>query len=118
MANWFEPTDEQITNYAAWVASRPPAIRELAERLLPWVLYRMKSTGHRVTVHAIEEHGDSAPTLKVDVLGRWNLVTFERRVFGIEPDDLEECELPTPDEPLGDMKVPIEEIRATMRRRK
>jgi hypothetical protein len=117
--NWFDPTDEQIAGYAAWVASRPPEIRPLAEKFLPWVLYRMKSTGHRVTVYAIEEQKDgSAPTLKVDVDGRFNLVAMSRRVFGIYPEDLEECDLPSPDEPVGDMHVPIEEIHAAMKKRR
>jgi hypothetical protein len=116
--NWFEPTSEQVLAYAEWVVERPSEVRAVAEKLLPWVLYRMKSTGHRVTIHSVEEHEDgSPPTLKVDVTGDFNLVAMSRRVFGIDPEDLEECDLPSPDEPLGDMRVPIEDIRAAMKKR-
>ena len=31
----------------------------------------------------------------------WNYLVFERRVFGVNPTDLEECDLPKDDEVLG-----------------
>lgn len=97
MANHFDPTPEQMAAYAEWTASRPESVRKIAERLFPWALYRMKSTGQRVTLVSIFEDG----TIKVEVSGRFNALVFERDVFGIDPDDLEECDLPGEDEPLG-----------------
>lgn len=101
MADVYEPTGEQESRWLEWCSSRPEPVREVAERFRPWRLYQLKSSGHRVVVHSFDEHEDGQVTLRVDVLGMFNQVTFERRVFGIEPDDLVECELPPDDEKLG-----------------
>ena len=60
----------------------------------------------------IYEPKEGEPTLTVIVSGRFNYVAFERRVFGIKPEDLEECDLPRADEPLGSANMTIEEARA------
>ncbi len=97
MARIGEPTKKQITGWRHWVASRPPCIRVVAERFDPWSLYRMRSTGQRVTVQSFSEDG----TITVAVTGQFNAVLFDRDVFGVDPDDLEPCELPDADEVLG-----------------
>ncbi len=99
MARFYDPTPEEVTAWNEWVAERPPAIRDVAQRFDPWSLYRLKSSGHRVTVYSVD--ASDPVTVTVDVTGDFNAVTFERRVFGINPDDLEPCELPSPDEPVG-----------------
>lgn len=103
--NILEPTPEQLTNWNEFVRGRPTRVREAIEKsdLAPWKLYRLKSSGHRVTLYSIDEPEDPAlpVTLKVDVLGRFNAIAFERRVFGIALEDLEECDLPGPDETVG-----------------
>lgn len=104
MARIFEPNVEQETIYHDWVAQRPPRIREVATRFNTWTLYRMKSTGHRVLIHAFNEDMDESKVLlTVAVLGTYNAVAFDRLVYGVDPDDLEECELPAKDEVLGAM---------------
>lgn len=80
-----------------WVASRPPVVRELCERYPPDRLYLMKHTGQRVVLYSYNEDG----TVTVQVLGKFNFVTFERQVFGVDPTNLVECDLPTPDELVG-----------------
>lgn len=92
-----EPTAEEQANWDTWVASRPPHVRAIAERFDPWSLYRLKSTGHRVYLKAINENG----TVRVDVSGEYNIVAFSRSVFGIDPDDLEPCDPPAPGEIVG-----------------
>jgi hypothetical protein len=94
MAKVFE-LDEAA--WQEWVDSRPAVVKGIAERLRPDKLYRMKSTRQRVTMHSINENG----TVTVDVTGRFNLIDFDRQVFGIDPDDLEECDLPTAGESVG-----------------
>jgi hypothetical protein len=113
MANIFEPTDQQKSDWNEWVRNRPDKIREIAEKVFPWKLYRLKSSGHRVTVYSIDEPADTnvEPTLKVIVSGDYNKVLFERTVFGIKLEDLEECDLPSPDEPVGSLNMPIEDVR-------
>jgi hypothetical protein len=83
MAKWFIPTSEQIASYAAWVAERPPAVRAIASRFTPWELYRLKTTDQRVTVVSVYENG----TLRVNDSSQFD-------VFGVNPDDLEPCEVP------------------------
>lgn len=83
--------------FQEWLEGRPAIVREIAERLRPDKLYRLKTTGQRVTMYSINEDG----TVTVDVTGRFNLIAFDRQVFGINPDDLEECDLPAPNELLG-----------------
>lgn len=102
-----EPSAKQRREWCKWVKSRPPAVRAIAERFEPWRLYRLTSSGHRVTIYSINEDG----TLTVFVSGEFNAVAFERRVFGINPDDLIECNLPGPDEPLGSMEMDPEAMR-------
>ncbi len=86
-----------VANWEQWLSERPQSIQQLAKQLPPDRLYRMNSTGHRVELVAYYEDG----TLAVNVSGRFNYVTIERNVFGIQPDDLMECDLPPDDEPLG-----------------
>jgi hypothetical protein len=57
---------------------------------------------------------DGEVGFKVDVTGEYNLVAFERRVFGIKPEDLEECDLPGLHEPLGSANMSIEEAKAAL----
>ncbi len=110
-----EPTTEMEQDWAAWVAERPPTVRAVAERIRPWTLYRMKSSGHRVTVFSFDE-SEAGVTLKVVVSAKYNLIAFERLVFGIDPDDLEDCELPGPGEPVG-AHMTQEEARAMFARK-
>jgi hypothetical protein len=97
MARIYDPTPQQETKWQEWVSSCPDVVRTVAERFDPWTLYLLKSTGQRVTVCSFWEDG----TVSVIVSGDYNLVTFEREVFGIDPNDLEPCEIPSLDEPVG-----------------
>lgn len=101
MARFKEPTLTQEREWKKWVASRPVGVRAVASRFEPWSLYRLKSTGHRVTVQSFGETEDGTVTLTVAVTGEFNKVLHERAVFGIDPNDLEPCNLPLPGEPLG-----------------
>ncbi len=97
MSDWvFERTPEHLASWADFLNQRPPRVRAVAERLPPWNLYRMKSTGHRVTVFSFDQpEVGGEVTLTVIVLKRWNpSIKVERRVFGIKPDDLEICAPP------------------------
>lgn len=93
--------------WAEWVASRPPVVQELCKRLPPDRLYLLKSSGHRVTLISYNEDG----TVKVAVTGQFNALTFERQVFGIKPEDLEECDLPKEGEPLGALLTEEDDIK-------
>lgn len=106
MARIIEPTDEQVEGYRAWVASRPAHVRAVAERFEPWSLYRIKPSGHRVTVLSFGEQKDGSVTLTVNVRAEFNFVMFERQVFGVKPDDLEPCDLPAQNELTGTLMSP------------
>lgn len=103
MARIFEPTPEQEAGYREWIASRPDNVRVVAERFEPWCLYRMRATGQRVTVMSFGEDDEGNVSLTVHVLPEFNFVLVPREVFGIDPDDLEPCELPEPGELVGCM---------------
>ena len=116
MANIWEPTDIQKSEWDEWVKARPDRIREVAERFYPWKLYRLKNSGHRVLIHSIDEPADnSEPTLKVLVTGQFNAVCFDRMVFGIKPSDLEECDLPSPDEITGSLDMSVDDVKEMMK---
>ena len=57
---------------------------------------------------------DSPPTLKVTVSGQFNAVAFERQVFGIKPEDLEECDLPPANMPVGSLDLTPEQVRSIL----
>lgn len=71
----------------------------------------LKPTGQRVTIYSYSEDG----TVTVNVTGEYNLTMFDTQVFGINPDDLEPCELP--DGPTGTLMTPeqADENRETLR---
>lgn len=86
-----------------WVSTRPKVIQDMCKKLPPGRLYKMKGTGQKVTIVSYSE--DRTVTVSVD--GRYNLVTFDRNVFGVDPDSLEECHLPSSDEPIGTICVDV-----------
>ena len=97
MAKIAELTDPAA--WADWVSSRPPVVRDLCIGYPPDRLYSMSPNGERVTLVSYSENG----TVTVDVSAQWNLVVFERQVFGVDPANLKECDLPAEDEPTGAM---------------
>ena len=92
-----EPTQAQEDGYRQWVRKLPKKPRAIAKRFDIWTLYRLKETGHRVMLHSFADDG----TVTVIVSAKFNLVLHEREVFGIPPDQLEECDLPAADEEVG-----------------
>jgi hypothetical protein len=115
MARYKEPTDENLQAWREWTASRPEAVRTIAERYDPWTLYRLKTTNQRVFLQSFfDPDPDGKVTCRVAVSGEFNLVTHERSVFGIDPNDLEECDLPSADEPVGSLDLPIEVLKDLM----
>lgn len=96
MAKHIEWTDEQQKSWDDWVATRPEIIQRMARKHPPDRLYQMGK--NRVTLHSYNEDG----TVCVNVTGQYNRVVFSRQVFDVKPDDLVECDLPGPDEDLGD----------------
>ena len=96
--------------FEEWLATRPREIQDLAHRFPPDRLYSLAPNGTRVIIYAYSED----ETLIVDVLASFNALTFERRVFGIKPTDLTECDLPDPDETLGALLTDRGEIEAAI----
>lgn len=82
-----------------WLKDRPEIIQEMGKSHPPHKLYLLKTSNHKVFIISYSENR----TVTVVVSGKYNLTDFERRVFGIKPEDLEECDLPKEGEPLGVM---------------
>lgn len=104
MARVIKPTVENVREWLKWVKERPEPVKSIAERFDPWSLYRFRDSHQRVTLVSINENG----TVTVRVTGEFNIVAFDRDVFGVNPDDLEPSDLPGPDEVLGTMMTPTE----------
>jgi len=102
MTELFEITEEMND----WIKTRPENVQRMIELFPPNKLYRLKTTGNRVTIYSYSEDD----TLTVEVSGEYNAVMFERRVFGIKPEDLEECDLPDENESLGAVLTEQEDI--------
>ena len=92
MAKLFDLPEE----FTQWIVERPQ-IKDIFESHPPNLLYKMLDTGHRVT---IETYNDNQ-TVTVAITGEFNLVAFERDVFGVLPSNLEECAEPEEDEEVG-----------------
>lgn len=97
MAKWIEHLPAYKRSFAQWFESRPQCIKDTITKynLYPDVLFRLGSTGHRVIVNSVNEMG----TVSVIVCARFNKdmgmrEEHERCVYGIDPADLEECDLP------------------------
>jgi hypothetical protein len=95
MSIWIKWTPEQEQMWNEWLSKCPHCIREMITKynLSPDRLYRYKNTGRKVTIHSLFEDG----TVSVNVLYRFNEESMisplnERRVFGVDPANLEECE--------------------------
>ena len=97
MAIIHEFSEKERKEWEAWIETRPKSIQKMIKKFPPDILYRMKSTGHRVALYSYEEDG----TMTVLVTGKYNKLSLERRVFGIKAEDLVECDLPDEDEELG-----------------
>lgn len=103
--------------FLVWLRDRPACVQEAATRYPVDRFYRMRSTGHRVTLMSYEEREKGiCDSARVMVSGKFNAVAFERQVFGIPLSDLEECELPGPDEILGSADLSLEEVKEIRRR--
>jgi len=99
MTRLYEPSEKQKLMWQRWLADAPAAVREIAKRLDPWSMYRLKTTRQRVVVLGINAEGK----LRVNVLGKYNLLVPRFAVGGIDPDELEECEPPGTEEPVGSL---------------
>ena len=73
----------------SWVAARPPVIKVMCEKLPPGRLYRLNTTGQRGTIHSYSEDGTVTMNFPAD-LNPCSI--FPVQVFGLNPNDIEECD--------------------------
>lgn len=86
--------------WSEWLNGRPQVIKDMAAKYPPNVLFRLPGErGNRCHIHAYNDDG----TVIVTVSGQFNRILFGRNVFGVDPATLVECDLPGPDEELGDV---------------
>jgi hypothetical protein len=100
MAQLEDLSPEQQAELNEWAESCPPVIQELLTRVKPNRLYLNKPTQQRGYAVAWNENG----TVTLAFIGKYNgpdVLDFDRNVFGLTPEELEECDLPSPDEQLG-----------------
>jgi len=108
MAAFMDFTPEQKAEFERWVAERPPDVQEMVKSHPPNLLYRNTVTNQRVCIVSYSEDG----TVTVAVTGKFNRCMYERNVFGVPLNELEECDLPGPDEELGAMLTEQKDVDA------
>lgn len=75
--------------FDAWIKDRPQVIQDLAAKWPPGRLYRHEKTGQFMQLYSYSENG----TVTADVLlGYRQIDLISMRVFGIDPNDLEESD--------------------------
>jgi hypothetical protein len=111
MAKHLDWNNSMLPDFRRWRDERPLIIQAVIDKLPPWNLYLLKTSGHRVTIYAYDENEDGTVSLQVNIEGRYNLIVTERRVFGVKPEDLEECDLPKKDEDVGSLGIPMSVIK-------
>jgi hypothetical protein len=94
MARWMTPTKKEVSDMKAKFKDRPRHVRAVFNRLDFFELYLLKTTGYRVKLCAIEDDG----SVTVGVGHLYNDIPYSSVMFGIDPDDLEPCDLPTEDD--------------------
>lgn len=100
MANITEPTEEKLKEIQEWLKDRPQIIKDLCEKIPPYKLYEVK-TGNcdkcltkKVTIYSYQEDG----TITVNLSRNFNIIKEDLNVFGMFPEELIECDLPTDNE--------------------
>lgn len=98
MARVIEVSLADEAAYRIWLAERPPVVRAVAERFDPWSLYRHRKTGQIVMVCGFFE--DGTVTMLVSAEFNRQPEGFPQQFFvpGVNPDDLEPCEVPAADQ--------------------
>lgn len=85
-----------------WCAERSPAVRELAEKVAPWLRYRIKATGQIGHIYSFRESDEGPPTITLRLPAAWNPVSIQSLtlgdygVFGLSLDDIEALPEETP----------------------
>lgn len=76
-----------MSEFEEWLATRPKVIQEMGRQYPPDKEYRIKSTEQTCVLHSYSENR----TVTVDITSPTfeNVFGAQRRVFGIEVDDLE-----------------------------
>ncbi len=103
MARYRTPGAKEVRDWQTWVASHPPSIREVAEKVLPWELYRVRSY-KRLLRGVLQGLTTSEEPCQVALLllPRFNpmLAWTEFRVI-VPVEQLEPCDLPGPADRVG-----------------
>lgn len=107
--NWLDPSPEILAEIEKWLVTRPAIVQKLARDFPPFKLYRLKTSGQRVTISSMNA---KTGHFTVEVRADFNLVGQTRGVFGIKSEDLEECDLPEDGEIVGTANLTVEEIKA------
>jgi hypothetical protein len=88
-----------------WLEGRPAAVRAVAERYPPDRLYKMNDTGQFVTIVSYGEDG----TVRVNV-EPYRITDFiPLEVFGVDPNGLEECDVPAERFDYSEINTPASE---------
>lgn len=74
--------------FAEWLADRPQVIKDMVAAYHPYAVYKLKTTGQTCVLSSYYEDG----TVSIKIFNT-QLCVFMHGVFGINPADLEECDV-------------------------
>lgn len=95
-------TPKDKLEWGLWLRERPQVIKDMAEKLPPNRLYLYKPTGQIGTLMSYAENGTVRAAFSNDL--NFQVSTpGGRQVFGLSPDDFEECDYPPVDKLVGPM---------------
>ena len=75
MTKIIEWNETQQKEWNEWLSDRPESIKKLADKYPPYNLYKLKTSGQRVTMHSYWEDG----TVSIWITGKFNLVMFDKQ---------------------------------------
>lgn len=89
-----ELTDDLKKEWELWLSERPESVRKVAQRIVPWKMYKLKSDvddiGNRYIPTSYSEMKDGSVTLVCAKVNNRMQLLGGYEVFGINPNDLVE----------------------------
>jgi hypothetical protein len=88
---YIELTPEQEIEFQEWLNSRPDSVKETVRQRPPGHYYKLGE--NRCIIYSYSENGTVTVAITQE-LNPERLVIFNRQVFGVNPNDLTECDAP------------------------
>jgi hypothetical protein len=89
MARWMNPTRKDVLDISAKFKDRPRHVRAIAKKIDFFSLYWLRPVDSHV-ICGVEDDG----SITVSATREYNDLVYDVLIFGVDPEDLQPCELP------------------------